>query len=168
MMGPKNYCKQKKIPFLSTRKMSARRPTKKKKRRSNKKIKKGKPSFRKYESQKEVESLLLPVPSDVQDWISGKTVSLMKSKKVADMKKFVKMKGRKATQWLRKALRASYLSPEIKRMCKELLGVRYFTENLTPMELFNDLQNDCKTAALDIGFRNSWWTSCSLRKKCRR
>ena len=36
-------------------------------------------------------------------------------------------------------------------MCKELLGVRYFTENLTPMELFNDLQSDCKTAALDIG-----------------
>ena len=45
----------------------------------------------------------------------------MKSKKVSDMQKFVKMKGRKATQWLRKALRASYLSPEIKRMCKELL-----------------------------------------------
>ncbi len=133
--------------------MSAQNTKKKKKKKTKKnELKLSKPSFRKYETQNEVESMLLPPPKAVDEWISGKTVQKMKSKSSAsDMQSFVKMQGRKAVHWLRKALRASYLSPEIKRLCKELLGVRYFTENLTPMELFNELQDDCKTAALDIG-----------------
>jgi len=132
--------------------MSARSSKRKKsKTKSNNKLKHSKPSFRKYETKEEVEAMLLPAPSSVTDWISGQTVQKMKALDAKDIQKFAKQMGRKAVKWLRKGLRASYLSPEIKRVCKELLGVQYFTANLTPMELFNELQDDCKTAALDIG-----------------